>query len=299
MSSSCRKFLKLRFAVGPCMASLAMSATPIGLARAADTYVQPEFDLRYEANDNLGLDPIEDADSDDHGYIAELQALIGIATPRSNTSLRPRVKFQDYADREVEPFEAFLDFKSDYLWERARLRTNGRYSREDTYNVDTRGGEFDPDDPEVPTDPGSVDHVIGQVRTRFQVAPEIAFELTERTRLGAEFEYQAVRFDSDDVQTRDDYNYVGGSGFLSWALDPRSDLRVGAYANRYEITDGSTETDAAGGIVEYARRWSENAGFRINGFYEQDDQTIFFPITERGVVFKLGRRDSGVLEGRG
>lgn len=296
MSSSCHKSAVLRFAIRLCTASLATAAS-IGVAHAADTYVQPQLDLRYEANDNLGLDPVEDSDSDAQGYIADFQALIGVATPRSDTSFRPRVRYQDYVDRDFENFEAFLDLKSDYRWERARLRTFGRYSREDSYNADTQGGEFDPDDPDVPTDPGSDEHQIGEIRTRFQIAPEVSFEVSERTALGAAFEYQAVRFDSAGVETRDDYNYVGGSGFVSWALDPISKLRFGAYANRYEITDGSTETDATGGLVEYERRWTENSGIRAGVFYERDEQTDFFPLPGEETSSNWGGTILGFWEG--
>lgn len=277
MSSSCRKAV-LRTSIRLGIAGLAVAAAPIGAAHAADTYVKPTMDLRYEWNDNFGLDPDGGSDSEAEGYIADVEALIGIATPRSNTSLRPRVRYQDYSGREVEKFEAFLDLRSDYQWERAQLLTTGRYSRQDSYKADQQGGVFDPDDPGQPTDPGSTNNTVGEVRTRYQIAPELTFEVTERTSLGGSVEYQAVRFDSDEIEERDDYNYVGGTSFASFALDQRSDLRVGAYANRYEITDGSTETDALGGLVAYRYRWSEKAGLEANLTYEQNDQTDYFPV---------------------
>ena len=42
------------------------------------------------------------------GYIAEMDFLMGIRTPKGDTSLRPRVRFQDYPDRDdFERFEGF------------------------------------------------------------------------------------------------------------------------------------------------------------------------------------------------
>ena len=69
-------------------------------ALAADVTTEPRVDLRVEQNDNLDLDPETTSDSDVLGYIAEMDLLMGIATPRGETSLRPRVRFQDYPDRD-------------------------------------------------------------------------------------------------------------------------------------------------------------------------------------------------------
>ena len=160
------------------------------------------------------------------GFIADLQALIGIATPRSNTSLRPRVRFQNYPDQDVEKFG--LPGSSIGLSVGACQSAHDRQVLPaGSFKADQQGGIFDPDDPGQPTDPGSTSNTVGEIRTRYQIAPELTFEVTERTRLGGSVEYQAVRFDSDDIEERDDYNYVGGAGFVSFALGPRSDLRFG------------------------------------------------------------------------
>jgi hypothetical protein len=254
-----------------------MAAATAGTAQAADTYVQPQAELRAETNSNFNLAPGGGSGSDVYGYIADLQALIGIATPRSDTSMRPRVRMQEYPDRDnLERLEAFFELRSVYRWERSELLTIGRYSRQDSHNAEVPGGEFDPLDP---NDPGNVDTiVVGETRSRYQIAPEFTFDLTDRTQAGVAASYQAVRYDSGAVQISDDYDYVEGNGFVRWALDPRSDFTVGAYANRYEATDNSTETEAYGGQLGYQYRWSEVAHVGAEIFYEQDDRTGFVPV---------------------
>lgn len=273
MSSSYPDYSGLRRAVAA-LAVAGLSAAAVGTSSAADTYVQPELDLRAETNDNFNLVPGGDPDSNVQGYIAEAQALIGIATPRSDTSMRPRIRFQQYPDRDdFQEFEGFFDLRSQYKWERSELLTIARYSLQDSYNADTPGGEFDPLDPDNPSNPDTGRMLIGEQRTAIELRPDYTFELTERTKLGLGVGYQAVRYDSDTVSTQVDYDYYGGNGFVSWALNPRSDFNVGAFVSTYDAKDDSVTTDAYGGSLGYTYRWSEVNGVAVDMFYEQDDAT--------------------------
>jgi hypothetical protein len=249
-----------------------------GAAQAADTYVQPSAEVRVESNDNIDLDPIGSSESNVQGYIADLDALIGIATTRSNTSMRPRVRLQEYPDREeFQEVEAFFDFLTTYRWERADFRLLARYSRQDDYNAELPDGSTDPIDPNEPNNPDSGTFVIGETRTRYSIDPEIAFDLTERLRAGVRARYQAVRFDTDDLDDKVDYDFIEGSGFLRWALDERSALTVAYYASLYEATDNTTETEAYGGILGYEYQWTESTGLALEFLYEQNTTTDFEP----------------------
>jgi hypothetical protein len=280
------------------LAVLVTTAVPLGGAFAADTYWQPQAEARVENNDNFNLTPGGSPDSDVYGYIADLQALIGIATPRSDTSLRPRIRIQEYPDRDdIEKVESFFDLRSLYKWERAQLRTTGRYSRQDSYNVDTVGGEFDPLDPDAPVDSDTGRVLTGETRTRVMVLPEFTFNATERTQLGVAADYQAVRYDSDGVSTQVDFDYYGGNGFVGWSLNPRSDLRVGAFVSTYEAQDDSVTTDAYGGSVGYEYRWSEVAGIAVDMFYEQDDATRTLPVPSEDSMSGWGGNVSAYGQG--
>jgi hypothetical protein len=251
-------------------------SVPLGSAFAADTYVQPQLDLRAEANDNFDLDPDGGAGSDVYGFIADLQALIGIATPRSDTSIRPRIRLQEYPDREdLERFEGFLDLRSQYRWERSQSLLVAKYSRQDTYNEEQPSGSFDPLDPTDSPTPDSGQRQLGETRDRFRFLPSYTFDATERTKVGVAAEYQAVRFDADAGSSNVDYDYLTGSGFVAWALDARSDVSAGLYASRYEATDDSSTSDALGAELGYQYRWSESIGAEVAVFYEEDDSTDF------------------------
>ena len=117
--------------------------------------------------------PETTSDSDVLGYIADMDLLIDIATPRGETSLRPRVRFQDYPDRDdFERFEGFLDMLSRYEWERSIFDFDGNFSHQDLYNSDTPGGGFDPLDPDG-GDPDGGAATIGQTRTSLGTAADL------------------------------------------------------------------------------------------------------------------------------
>lgn len=279
MSWSCRSVRSRHTAASGVCVLAGLVGLPAGSAAAADTYVQPRVDLRVENNDNFYLTPGGSADSDIYGYIADAQALIGIATPRSDTSMRPRVRFQEYPDSdEMERFEAFFDLRSRYTWERSEFLLLGKYDRQDSHNADQPTAEFDPLDPTDPANPGSATSLVGETRNRFEIRPEYKHDVTERVRLGVDGTYEVVRYDSDAVSTNTEYDYAAAGGSVRWKLTPVSGVNFGAYASKYEARDDSTDTDAYGGEVGYDYRWSEVTGVEVSVFYEQNDITNFQPV---------------------
>lgn len=263
-----------------CRVAVAHAVLAAGIASAADVKTQPMLDVRVEQNDNFGLVPGGSPDSDVYGYVAEGQLLMSIATPRGNTTLRPRIRYQEYPDREdLEQFEGFVDMNSRYLWERSSLEVIGHLSHEDLYNNETAGGNFDPTDPNGGggSDSGNID--FGQTRDEIELQPTFEHRLSERTRIGIGAELSAVRYDADvGVETKKDYDFGLGNAYLKWALDPVSDVSAGAYASRYDASDDSETIDAVGAQVGYEYRWSEQVGLQGTLFYEQNDITEYFPV---------------------
>ena len=247
-------------------------------AFAADVHTEPRVELRIEQNDNLDLDPVTNPESDVLGYIAEMDLLMGIRTPKGDTSLRPRIRFQDYPDREdFERFEGFLDMLSRYEWERSMFEFNGNFSHQDLYNSDTPGGGFDPLDPDGGDPDGGA--TIGQTRTALGVRPNFEYEATQRARVGGFVDYLATRYDADEgASTRTDYNYGVVEGYFAWALTPSSDFTTGIYASSYEADDDSETTDAIGGRLGYAYRWNATDGLEATVSYERNETTTRLPV---------------------
>jgi hypothetical protein len=267
---------------------LVLAAGPVVAANV--TYV-PQVDVEVQSNDNFNLAPESSDAIDTPGYIADAEVLIDIANPRGSTSLRPRLRFQDYPDHDedLERVESFFDLLSDYRWERSTFLLDASYSRRDVYNTETLGGEFDPDNPDSPDNPEGGSLAAGETRQLFVVRPNFEHRLTERVRLGFDVLYQVARYDADnDAPTKTDYDYYGAGAYLKWALSPRSDVSAGAYASLYETTDNTEETDATGVQVSYAYRWSETDGFELTAFYEENDITEFVPVRTEETTSDFG-----------
>lgn len=276
MSSSFRKSLELCLGIATVTAGIAL---PLAAASGAQTFVQPQLDLRTEAHDNFDLLPDGTPDGDIYGFVADASAVIGIATPRSETTLRPRVKLQEYPDRDdLERIEGFLDLRSGYAWERADFLLIGRYAHQDLYNTETLSGEFDPLDPNFDGSADSSRVVVGETRTRFEVAPSLEYQLTERVRGGVAVGYEDVDFDADGPSTQTDYDFGQAKLSLSWALTQLSQIGVDTYVTRYQAKDDSTETDAYGAGLSYNYQWSEVDGIETRIFFEENDTTNRVPV---------------------
>jgi hypothetical protein len=278
MSSSFHKSHRLRAVIAYVAATAALGSA--SLAWGAQVYVQPRFDLRTEVNDNFDLDPNGTPDGDIYGLIADAQTLVGIYTQRSETSVRPRVRFQEYPDRdELQRLEAFLDLRSKYQWERSEFLLFGRYSLQDSYNSETVGGEFDPLDPNFSDNGGSTTILVGETRQRFQLNPTYDYDVTERVSMGVGLDYQNVSYDVDSgPSTRTDYDFTIVDGSVAWSLTPQSQIGAGVYASQYQAKDDSGETDAYGAGVGYSYKWSDVTGFEAQLFYESNDVTVNEPV---------------------
>ncbi len=263
----------------------ALGVLVAGPALAAQTYVVPRIELRVEHNDNFGLAVVDNPDSSVLGIILDAEALIGMSTPRSQTTLRPRVRLQEYPDLDdlelmdnFTPVEAFLDLRSTYRWQRADLEWYGRFQRQDSYNVENPGGAFDPLDPGAGDPANGAGARVGETRTQFQLRPTFRYRATERTQLGISADYSAVDHDSGGEQQRLDYDHWTIDGFVTWKLSPLSDLTAGAYMSKYETEGGISETETVGGRLGFAHRWSESTGVQAEIFHESSDVTDFVPV---------------------
>src|SRR5678815_1694099 len=146
---------------------LAISAP--GMASAANYQVQPNAEMNAETHTNRSLEPTG-PELDESSYGAEVGALLGINTPRSSTTVQPRLRFQYSPDRDDEQhLDAFLDFSSNYSSERSRFQVFGRYAHQDLADAELAGAGFDDADPEDPTSPETGRVTVGQSLDRAQI----------------------------------------------------------------------------------------------------------------------------------
>ena len=247
-------------------------------AQAAQTYWEPQIEVRAEdsTNRNLAIDPANEADVT--GYIADAQLTWGYVTPRSDTTVRPRLRFQRFPDRrEIDRTEQFLDLRTLYrLTERSSFDAVGRYSRQDTFNTELGDAEFDdldPDDPTGGTAGGATSDLGEDTRTRTQIRPGFTHQLTDLTGLRLEGVAETVRFDSDVVD-RTSYDYYEMTGLVTRNISQRSQLSVGPMVSRYETRDDRNTTDGYGLDLGIRTQWSELSTISARVFVRETDADI-------------------------
>jgi hypothetical protein len=240
---------------GAVVAVAAMGST----AQAAQTYFQPQIETGVEQNTNRNLAINPDDEADITGYVTDAQLTWGYVTPTTDTTVRPRIRFQRYPDREdVERTEQFLDLNTvRRMTERSSFDLVGRYSREDTFNSELDDAEFDDIDPEDPTEGGgSTELVSGETRTRVQLRPGFTHEFSDVTGMRVEGSYEDVSFDSD-TRNRTDYDNLGLRILITRQVTPLTRLSAGPTARRFETSDGRSTTDTYGIDLGLTHRWSE------------------------------------------
>src|ERR1700680_1234473 len=89
---------------------LAMSLLVVGgSAEAAEVYFQPKAEVATEVDTNRNL-VSGGSKQTVEGYAAEVGGLWGIGTPTSDTTIRPDVRFTDYAKAKEHDLHGLLDF---------------------------------------------------------------------------------------------------------------------------------------------------------------------------------------------
>ena len=250
---------------------LAISAP--GMASAANYQVQPNAEMSAETHTNRSLEP-EGPELDESTYRAEVGVLLGISTPRSSTTVQPRLRFQYSPDRDDQQhLDGFLDFSSNYSSERSRFRVFGRYEHQDLADAELAGAGFDDADPEDPTSPETGRVTVGQSVDRAQIRPDYIYSISERFGIGARGQYEIARYDKADEQIfrNEDYDYALGEGYVAYVVSPKTDVALGVYASTYEARELSTTTDAIGVSFDVRHRWTESFQTSLELAYERDD----------------------------
>lgn len=250
-------------------------------AFGADFSAQPQLDLSAVAHDNLSMSRNPAEQSSEYGSILDLGVLLNWNTPTGNTSLRPRVRVQEYStDEDVTNFEAFLDLRSERETERSRFLLVGRFDRRDSTLAEFADASFDDLDPEDPTSPESGVQVFDQTRQRYELRPSYSYKLSERASLDLSATYQSIDYSDDIPDRRVGYDYLLGQAGFSWDLTEQTALQFFGGVSRYESDDGLNDTDSMRGGVALSHQWSQQAGIEARVVFQRDEITLGLPAAE-------------------
>ncbi|MEA3175039.1 MAG: hypothetical protein QOF42_2450 [Gammaproteobacteria bacterium] len=256
--------------VRPSHLMAAVSLLGATCANAADVFIQPNAYIGAETNSNLDLTPGGQAEVT--GYNATVASIIGIATPNSAITFKPRLDYRDYpTDRGDDRLEEYLEFNGGWKGQRSNAGISGNYDHRDEFNAELQTATFDEINPVQPTAPQTGRTVTGGTRNSFYVLPTYTYDLTQRFAAGVSGLYQKVNYSPNDDARFVDFNYYQGKAFVVWTLNQKSDLNFGGYYNDYNATRFFSKASATGASVDLNTSWSPLLTTRASVTYQRSD----------------------------
>jgi hypothetical protein len=282
MSWSFRKRLaamrRCRFASARplCVAGM-MAAAP---AFAAQVFVQPTATISAETDSNLDLQPASQPGSIEtvQGYIADAAVLVGIATPSSSTTIRPRIDYRDYpADSGDDRLEEYLDFNSSFNSPRGKGNVYVGYERRDEFNAELSSALYDEYAPVQPTAPETGRTVIGGTRESVILLPDYSYNITQRTAAGVSAIYQQLNYSPDNSFDAVDFKYYQAKAYLRWDLDQKTDLTAGGFGSKYEATHFDSRATSGGATATLSTSWTPLLSTGVSVTYQHTDIDTAIP----------------------
>jgi hypothetical protein len=275
---------------------LALPALGVGSAFGAQVFVQPSGYIGAETNSNLDLTP--GGQPEVTGYVADLASVIGIATPTSQTTIKPRLDYRDYPSESSDNrLEEYLDFNSFYKAQRSTASISGTLDHRDELNAELSPALYDDLNPTPPTSPQTGRTVIGATRDSAYVVPSYSYAITQRWALGVQGLYQKVNYSPNDDRRYVDFDYSQEKAYVIWTFSQRSDLTFGGYANKYNATRFDSKATAKGGSVELNTSWTPLFSTHASVVLQRSDIESTIPPLFNGTVNAWGGSFSGVYKG--
>jgi hypothetical protein len=232
--------------------AVATLATPV---IAAEIYVQPIATLTAETDSNVDLLP--SIRQEVQGYLADVATIVGIATPDSNTILKPRVVYQYYPrDSADDVLEGYLNFNTNYRTQRSKASFAGGIQHVDEFNAELSSAQYNDINPGQPTvvDTGKV--IKGATRDSANLFPTYAYSLTPVVDAGVSGQYQLVNYSPTDITSHSNYRYYLARAFVSWSFSQTSDVSLGGYGSKYEATQIVSQATGTGATLDFDTKWT-------------------------------------------
>jgi hypothetical protein len=243
--------------LGGAAAALLLSALASGPCLAAEVYVQPIVKLQATSNTNLELTPPPEQRLSGAGYFADVATVIGITSPTSTTTVKPRLVYNYYPSAsEIDQLEAYLDFSTQFTWPRDRLLVYGRYEHVTDLHAETPGAAFNPVTPGLPTAPTSGQISFGATVDQVILVPTWQHNLTPLTNLLVSGVYQYMNFTPSDTVSHVDFDYGLVRAAFGWNQTPRTSWNFGVFGSTYQARNIDAHADTYGPQVEFHHEWS-------------------------------------------
>jgi hypothetical protein len=269
-----------------CSAALALLSIG-GTASAQQIYFQPQAEVGIQEDSNRNLVPSGDTvdkKSWATGVSGDANGLLGIATPRTDTTIRPDVSFDEYPSLHTHDLNTLLDLNSGFHDQRDQASLQGQFNRQSTYSSELANPLFNVVNPNLPTTPETGRISTSTNRTLVTVVPAFDYDLTQRISWGVTGTFQSVDYSGSEAAAYVPYNYYQGSTSVGYAVTPLFTAKVGAFVGRDQAKDDTSSVNTDGGTLELDYKWSKliTASLVISGERDETKEVGTQTVSETG-----------------
>jgi hypothetical protein len=259
---------------------------------AAEVYVQPIASVMAQTNSNIDL-AVPSAHQQVQGYMADAAAVIDVATPLSETTIRPRILYEDFPQQStLNQLEAYLDLNSQYHSQRSTFSLYGEFNHEDDINAEVPAAQYNDVNPNSPTTPETGRVNLGVTRDLGYLAPMYTYQLTNLVGAGVSAFYENITYSSDVAASNVNFNFYQGNAFLNWTLSQRATMSVGGYASRYDATNLDSTANSYGETLSFTYNWSQLLNSTLAVAYQTADlnepNVLKETVNDWGATFGMG-----------
>lgn len=231
----------------------------------ANWHVSPTIGLGVLYDDNTRL---SDADSNfrsDTGAAIDAFAEFSYRQQLTDFSITPRIRSTKYNDdSDLDSTDGFLRLDYAHRGQKSLWRLRGNYSSESIRTAERSDVDFDIEDPdEIPADDTARVFSTSK-RDRVRVTPEFSYQLSQRTSLRLDGEYQDTSYESDVSSSLVGFEQYSIGTSLGYAWSQRDIVSITARTGTYQADLSPTDLSGSAFGVAFSRRLSERTQFRLN-----------------------------------
>jgi len=239
--------------------------------------MQPIVTLTEQYDSNIDLDP--SSQRGNYSYIGDAATLFGFATPNSDTSIKPDVRYANYPNESaLNRLEGTLDFNTGYSSPRAKFHIYARYDHLNDEQAETPSAVYNDVVPGSPllTQIGVIN--VNVTRNNVWTQPSFTWRLSPILDVGVSGVFQSQNFSPADQFSHVDYNYYQGAVTFGGNLNPRTAFELDGIAARYQAKNINSTANSTGGSAELDFNLTAVASVGVSAQYQHSQIDALQPV---------------------
>jgi hypothetical protein len=244
-------------------------------ALAQEWRVEPTMKVGGEYDDNATLNERTDLEVELEGYLLDLRADIRYRSPKSSLFVQPKFVLRKYPNEpDFDSDDIFLRSNYRYIGAVNTLGVRANYDRQSVRTAERSDGDLEIDDPDEITDNDSGRTFRFGKRDKWRISPYWQYELTEKSTIGADFDYIDARYSDVIGDLLVDYTDMRLSVNFRRSISPITTGVITFTGRQYESGSGDRQNsiDGVGALVGFDHELSEKVKFSAMIGLEDTDQ---------------------------